>query len=211
MNLSIYIFICFANTVPYTTGGEAATALPITAWLFLDFFRLEHIKILVALFELLNIENDKKSHNSVHLQAIKQLEASMDGYLGEIKVQLPVIHKKAEFTTQDFLAVLSGIAGFGSGVLGKDPFAALDSALGVIGHFTRCSLGSLKQHTDNINKWMTFGTKYKAFKDSSDLDFDKMDVGAVPEIMQVTKYIVNYMTWLSCPFASSQPTKSHYM
>ena len=38
---------------------------------------------------------------------------------------------------------------------------------------------------DKVEKWLKFGKDYAALKDSSELDFDKMDVAAVPEVMQV--------------------------
>ena len=70
--------------------------------------------------------------------------------------------------------------------MGKDPFAALESALGEIRHFvSKCNLGKLQNNLDKVEKWLKFGKDYAALKDSSELDFDKMDVAAVPEVMQV--------------------------
>ena len=119
-------------------------------------------------------------------QAIGELEASMKSNLLEAKAMLPDVYEKAKFNSDDLFVILEGITGFFSGAMGKDPFAALGSALGVIGHFAgKCDLGKLQGNLDKVEKWLKFGKDYAALKDSSELDFDKMDVAAVPEVMQV--------------------------
>ena len=119
-------------------------------------------------------------------QAIGELEASMKSNLLEAKAMLPDVYEKAKFNSDDLFVILEGITGFFSGVLGKDPFAALGSALGVMGHFVgQCDLGELQNNLDKVEKWLKFGQDYAALKDSSELDFDQMDVAAVPEVMQV--------------------------
>ena len=119
-------------------------------------------------------------------QAIGELEASMKSSLLDAKGMLSDVYETAKFNSDDLFVILEGITGFFSGVLGKDPFAALGSALGVIGHFVgQCDLGKLQNNLDKVEKWLKFGQDYAALKDSSELDFDQMDVEAVPEVMQV--------------------------
>ena len=119
-------------------------------------------------------------------QAIGELEASMKSSLLDAKGMLSDVYETAKFNSDDLFVILEGITGFFSGVLGKDPFAALGSALGVMGHFVgQCDLGELQNNLDKVEKWLKFGQDYAALKDSSELDFDQMDVAAVPEVMQV--------------------------
>ena len=69
---------------------------------------------------------------------------------------------------------------------GKILSQPLDQPMAVIGHFAgKCDLGELQDNLDKVEKWLKFGKDYAALKDSSELDFDKMDVAAVPEVMQV--------------------------
>ena len=120
-------------------------------------------------------------------QSITQLEASMTGSLASIVNQLPDVYEKAQFNREDMFVMLQGITGFLSGVKGEDPFASIGAAIEVAGHFaTKCNTGTLQDNLDKVEKWLTFGKEYAALKDSSDLDFDKMDVGSVPEVMKVT-------------------------
>ena len=110
----------------------------------------------------------------------------MKGSLDDLVAELPDIQDAAKFTKQDLFVILQGVTGFFGGVAGKDPFAALGAAIGVAEHYaTRCNTGSLQDNLGKLNNWLTFGKEYKALIDSSELDFDKLDVGAVPEVMQV--------------------------
>ncbi|KAJ7328563.1 hypothetical protein OS493_024480 [Desmophyllum pertusum] len=68
---------------------------------------------------------------------------------------------------------------------GKDPFATIDAAIGVAGHFsTKCNIGTIQNNLAKVKAWLQFGKAYRALKDSSELDFDKIDVAAVPEVMK---------------------------
>ena len=110
----------------------------------------------------------------------------MKSNLLKAKAMLSDVYEKAEFNSEDLFVILEGITGFFSGAMGKDPFAALGSALGEIRHFvSKCNLGKLQNNLDKVEKWLKFGQDYAALKDSSELDFDQMDVEAVPEVMQV--------------------------
>ena len=110
----------------------------------------------------------------------------MKSSLEEILVQLPEVHKAAQFNKADLFVVLQALVGFVSGTAGRDPLALIGSALTVIGHFAaKCGTGTLQDNKEKLQKWLTFGKEYAALKDSSDLDFDKMDVGSVPEVMKV--------------------------
>lgn len=111
----------------------------------------------------------------------------MTSSLGEIVGQLPDVYEASQFNRKDLFVVLQGITGFLSGVVGEDPAASIGAALEVAGHFiTQCNTGTLQDILGNIEKWLTFGKAYAALENSSDLDFDRMDVGSVPEVMQVT-------------------------
>ena len=94
--------------------------------------------------------------------------------------------KKAKFNKEDILAVLQGTVGFAKAIASKNPFDAIDAGLGLMGSLAgKQCLNSLESIRGSIKKWLTFGEHYKPLADSSDLDFDQLDVGSVPQIMQV--------------------------
>ncbi len=102
----------------------------------------------------------------------------MKSSLQDVIDQLPDVVEEARFNRQDLLVILQGITGFYDGIAG--------TAIDVAGYFaTKCNSGTLKENLGNIDKWLTFGKEYAALEDSSDLDFDKMDIGSVPEVMKV--------------------------
>ncbi|XP_078358139.1 uncharacterized protein LOC144642907 isoform X2 [Oculina patagonica] len=121
----------------------------------------------------------------VTAESIRELEASMNSSLQQALVLIPAAYEASKFNRQDLFAILEGAAGISSGILGMDPFAALGAAIGVVGRFaSMCSLGSLNEILNKTMRWLTFGQQYAALEDSSDLDFDQLDVGAVPEVLQ---------------------------
>ncbi|KAJ7391107.1 hypothetical protein OS493_020132 [Desmophyllum pertusum] len=76
----------------------------------------------------------------------------------------------------DFLAVLWG----------KIHLLLFGAAIEVVGNFaTKCNTGPLKELIGKVEKWLTFGKGYQALENSNDLDFDKVDIGSVPEVMKV--------------------------
>ena len=110
----------------------------------------------------------------------------MKSSLKELAAQLPDVYEKSQFNKQDMIVILQGATGFAGGIVGKNPFDSIGAALDVVGNFaTKCNTGSLQSILGKIEKWLTFGKEYQALKDSSDLDFDKMDIGSVPEVMKV--------------------------
>ena len=114
----------------------------------------------------------------------------MKSTLGEIVAQLPGVYEKTKFNRGDLYVMLQGITGFLGDTAGKDPLAAIDTALGVAAHFdTRCSLGTLKGNLKKVRKRMNFGKANAALKDSRELDFDKMDIGVVPEVMRINNIL----------------------
>ena len=114
----------------------------------------------------------------------------MNSALEQVQRILPDVYDNAKFNPDDLLAMLQGIGGFVGGVVSKDPFASIDAALGIAGSLSgKQCLGSLESILGSIKKWMTFGKNYKPLVDSSDLDFDQVDVASVPEIMQVCTYL----------------------
>ena len=111
----------------------------------------------------------------------------MKNFLSQITSVLPDVYENAQFNTEDLIAVLKGLTGFVKGIAGKDPFEVIDNALDVAGHFaSKCYTGSLKEVKDKVDKWLKFGKEYSALDNPNDLDFEKMDVGSVPEIMKVS-------------------------
>ena len=110
----------------------------------------------------------------------------MNSSLANIISQLPDIYDSAKFNRDDLSAVLKGITAFVSGVGGRDPATFIGAAVEVAGHFaSKCNVGTFHDNLDKIEKWLTFGKVYSALDDSSDLDFDTVDVGSVPEVMKV--------------------------
>ncbi|KAL9982961.1 hypothetical protein ACROYT_G005076 [Oculina patagonica] len=125
------------------------------------------------------------SEKGAYVASIKELEVGMTSSLEEIVAQLPDVYQASQFNRGDLFVILQGITGFLSGIKGKDPFSAIGAAIGVAGHFaTKCNTGTLQENLDKVEKWLTFGEEYAALQDSSELDFDKMDVGSVPEVMK---------------------------
>lgn len=113
----------------------------------------------------------------------------MSSSLEGIAAQLPDVYKKSQFNQKDLVVILQGLTGFFGGIVGKDPFGTLGTAVQVAGYFaTKCNSGSLQDNLNKTEKWLAFGKEYAALEDSSDLDFDKMDIESVPEVMKVISH-----------------------
>ncbi|KAJ7390685.1 hypothetical protein OS493_023397 [Desmophyllum pertusum] len=125
------------------------------------------------------------SEKGAYARSIGELEVRMKSSLEELAAQLPDVYEKSQFNKQDMIVILQGATGFAGGIVGQNPFDSIGAALDVVGNFaTKCNTGSLQSILGKIEKWLTFGKEYQALKDSSDLDFDKMDIGSVPEVMK---------------------------
>ncbi|XP_028517529.1 uncharacterized protein LOC110247684, partial [Exaiptasia diaphana] len=125
------------------------------------------------------------TEKEAYVPAIKELESSMDGYLAQARALLADVNEQAQFTQEDMFAVLQGATGFLSAAAGDDPFGALGAAIETAEHFaTQCNAGTLQDNLGHLTNWLNFGKAYQKLEDSSDLDFDTMDVGSVPEMMQ---------------------------
>lgn len=110
----------------------------------------------------------------------------MNSSINQVVAQLPDVYEAAQFNRQDLFAVLSGYTAFAGGFAGRDPASAIGAAIGVAANFaTKCNTGTLQETINKTRKWLTFGQAYAALDDSSDLDFDTLDVEAVPEVMKV--------------------------
>ena len=97
---------------------------------------------------------------------------------------------KNKLNRDEFIALLQGITGFAGAIASKDPAEFIDNALEIAQReVNRPNLGSLEANLHSVRKWMTFGEHYKPLVDSSDLDFDKVDVASVPEIMKVSRFV----------------------
>ena len=113
----------------------------------------------------------------------------MTGITEQIRSILPEALRAAKFNEDDFLAVLQGIVGFAGAIKDKNPLDFIGSAVGLAQDLSRkrCPLGTLEDNLDKLEKWLKFGKAYEALQDSSDLDFDRVDISAVPEVMQVVE------------------------
>ena len=114
----------------------------------------------------------------------------MKGIVAQIRSVLPEALSAAQFNENDFLAVLQGVVGFAGAVAGKNPLDFIGAAVGLAQDLAgkRCPLGTLEDNLDKLEKWLQYGAAYEALDDSSDLDYDSVDVSAIPEVMQVRKY-----------------------
>ena len=110
----------------------------------------------------------------------------MDAITVYIQKKLPEVYENAQFHPGDFMAILQGLVGFVSGVASKDPLASVSAILGIAeSQSGKKCLKTIEGYFASIEDWLTFGQQYKLLTDSSDLDFDTIDIGALPEIMQV--------------------------
>ena len=95
-------------------------------------------------------------------------------------------------TKQQLVAVLQGITGFASAIftskVSEDPvgpFDYIDTALDIVDYdINKPCLVALDSVISSAKKWLTFG-QYRPLEDSSDLNFDLIDVSSVTDIMQV--------------------------
>jgi len=134
---------------------------------------------------LLQAKDIAESEKRLYVKAITTQEEKMTSLLIIIQKMLPDVYDKAKFNPADLLAVLQGIVGFANAIASRDPFAVIDTALGIASSQSgKQCLKSLESSLSSIKKWLTFGKNYTPLKDSSDLDFDQVDVASVPEIMK---------------------------
>lgn len=115
----------------------------------------------------------------------------MTSILESIGVTLGDAYVKGQFNGADLIAMLQGVVGFYKAIRDKSPSDFIDNALSVVDSFRgKQCLKKLSDYRDSITKWLTFGENYQPYEDPSQLDFDQLDVTAIPEIMQVaTKYV----------------------
>lgn len=116
-------------------------------------------------------------------------ETKMSNILERIKKTLPDVHAKVRGTIdrQHFLAVLQALTGFGQAIESKSPSQFIENIITLSTHEEgRNCLKSLSTILASAKKWLSFGETYKVLENSSDLDFDKLDVGSLPEIMGVS-------------------------
>lgn len=108
----------------------------------------------------------------------------MSSTLETLKATL--VELQAQKNMEHFFAILQGVTGFVGALIEKDPGAVLGSAFSLIeNEALRCNRGTLQQNKAKIKKWLKFGKAYEALEDSSDLNFDKMDIRSVPDMMKV--------------------------
>ena len=110
----------------------------------------------------------------------------MSSIIQEVTSELPGVYRKAKFNSQNLIGMLQGLVGFAAAGAAKDPFALIDQTLALAEESSqRCHLKSLDSYLGSIKQWLTFGKHYKPLVDSSELNFDQMNVSSVPQIMQV--------------------------
>lgn len=112
----------------------------------------------------------------------------MESILENIEDSIPQL--QAQFNANDWIALLQGIVGISKAIKGengkRNPLDFIDTALSTAKELkNKACLPSLESHLESIKKWLTFGDRYEPREDPSSLDFDQLDVGSVPEIMQV--------------------------
>ncbi|CAH3148650.1 unnamed protein product [Porites lobata] len=126
-----------------------------------------------------------ESEKTTYVKSIEYLEEQMSSIIQEVTSELPGVYKKAKFNSQNLIGMLQGLVGFAAAGAAKDPFAFIDQTLALAEESSqRCHLKSLDSYLGSIKQWLTFGKHYKPLVDSSELDFDQMNVSSVPQIMQ---------------------------
>lgn len=111
----------------------------------------------------------------------------MDSNLKTVLAMVEDVQNK--FSMQHLFAILKSMTGFVGSIAGKSPSGIIDASLDFIETFaTKCNKGTLEENKGKLKKWLTFSEEYDALDDSSDLNFDTMDVQEVPEIMKVTHF-----------------------
>ena len=115
-------------------------------------------------------------------------------------------------TKQQLVAVLQGITGFASAIftskVSEDPvgpFDYIDTALDIVDYdINKPCLVALDSVISSAKKWLTFG-QYRPLEDSSDLNFDLIDVSSVTDIMQVWLIFFIYLFTRSFVRPSARP------
>ncbi|XP_031565547.1 uncharacterized protein LOC116300761 [Actinia tenebrosa] len=134
-----------------------------------------------------------ESEKRMYLKTITESEVQMDNTLIRISSLLKEAQKTASerLSKQQFMAMLQGISGFASAIFdsatsadSKGPFAYIDTAIDIAQHdANKPCRSALKSVLASAKKWLTFG-KYKPREDASELDFDKVEVSSVPDMMK---------------------------
>ena len=108
-----------------------------------------------------------------------------------INTAFPEVLERARFNSDDLLAIVQAFCGFASAAVTRDPIGLIDAAAGsaFLGEH-RCPLGDMETNAATLKKWLNFGQHYQALEDPSDLNFDQVDVEAIPEVMQVKNTMV---------------------
>ena len=135
----------------------------------------------------------------------------MKGILTMVLNLLPEAYRKTKnkLDAEQFIAVLQGITGFAAAIKGKDPVGFIDSAVGIMDYeINKPCLKSLGTIRKNLKKWLTFGKEYKPLKDSSDLNFDKVKVSAIPEVMKVRSWIFTFKLPFLFDFICENPKRN---
>ena len=118
----------------------------------------------------------------------------MNSIIEHLQQILLDVVETARFNTDDLMAVLQAVCGFVSSAVTQDPLGLIDVALGVSTVSERyCPLGSLETNIERLRKWLNFGQSYQALADSSDLDFDRVDVATIPEVMMVSDFVTSHV------------------
>lgn len=114
----------------------------------------------------------------------------MTSLLLDIMNLLPDAYGKAKFHRNDLITVLQGLTGFAKSIASKNPLDTIDAVLGTVAGLSgKICLKSLPEYIASAEKWLTFGKNYTALENPSDLDFDQIDVSAVPEMMKVGEFV----------------------
>ena len=114
----------------------------------------------------------------------------METLLFKILELLKDVHNKATFNRNDLITVLQSVTGFAKAIASKSPLDTIGGVLNTIaGLSSKNCLKSLSTYLASAEKWLKFGKAFSALHDPSQLDFDQLEVSAVPEMMKVRQCI----------------------
>ncbi|CAH3181554.1 unnamed protein product [Porites evermanni] len=134
-------------------------------------------------------ESEKRMYVQAILEADRQMNYTLQRILKSIREAQAA--ESAKLSKQQMVAVLQGVTGFSSAIFTsktseepQGPFAYIETALVIIDYDTnkQCRV-ALDSVVKSAEKWLTFG-QYRPLEDSSDLNFDLIDVSSVTDIMQ---------------------------
>ncbi|XP_031560607.1 uncharacterized protein LOC116296689 [Actinia tenebrosa] len=124
-----------------------------------------------------------ESEKRMYMTAIRETQTQMENTIVKISSSLREAQQTAtnRLSKQQFFAVLTGMTGFLSA---EGPFDSIKTAITIAEYdANKACLTSLDSVIGSVKEWLTFG-KHVPLTDSSELDFDKVNVSSVPDMMK---------------------------